>query len=50
MEIIKALVARLNPLDDEAILHNCHSLPWHRSHKMFLMMELMKIFSQRWKS
>jgi hypothetical protein len=50
MEIIKALVARLHPLDDEPVLHNSHSFPWHGSHERFLRMELMKIYSKRWKS
>jgi hypothetical protein len=43
-------VARLHPLDDEPVHHNCHPFPWDGSHERFLMMELMKIFSQRWKS
>jgi hypothetical protein len=50
MEIIKALVARLHPLDDQPVLHNYHSPPWHGSHKRFLMIGLMKIYSKRWES
>jgi hypothetical protein len=48
MEIIKDLVARLHPLDDQPVLHNSHSL--HGSHERFLMMVLMKIYSKRLES